>query len=95
MFTTSSDIRECFDRAMIEQKLDYMHANPVSGEWALVADALDYPHPQPTLGCAKPGARVFPECRMLSGLWPFHALPNFRPWPSSLLWKCLTPSRWM
>ncbi len=44
VFTTSSDIRECFDRAMIEQKLDYMHANPVSGEWALVANALDYPH---------------------------------------------------
>ena len=29
---------------MIEQKLDYMHANPVSGVWSLVEDALDYPH---------------------------------------------------
>jgi REP element-mobilizing transposase RayT len=43
-FNTSSDIRECFDEAMIRQKLDYMHANPVSGKWALVANALDYPH---------------------------------------------------
>ena len=29
---------------MVEQKLDYMRANPVSGESSLVADALDYPH---------------------------------------------------
>ena len=43
VFTTSTDIRECFDRAIIEQKLDYMHANPFSGGWALVEDALDYP----------------------------------------------------
>ncbi len=41
---TSSDIRECFDEAMIEQKLDYMHGNPVSDHWTLVADYLDYPH---------------------------------------------------
>jgi REP element-mobilizing transposase RayT len=44
VFTTSSDIRECFDEAMIQQKLDYMHGNPVSGKWALVVNAFDYPH---------------------------------------------------
>jgi len=44
VFTTSSDIRECFHEAMIRQKLDYMHANPVSGKWALVENAVDYPH---------------------------------------------------
>ncbi|MBK9761194.1 MAG: hypothetical protein IPO90_14785 [Flavobacteriales bacterium] len=44
VFTTSSDIRECFDEAMIEQKLHYMHANPVSGKWSLVDNAIDYPH---------------------------------------------------
>lgn len=44
VFATSSDIRECFDEAMIGQKLEYMHANPVSGKWALVENALDYPH---------------------------------------------------
>lgn len=43
-FTTSSDIRECFDEAMVRQKLKYMHANPVSGKWSLVQNALDYPH---------------------------------------------------
>lgn len=43
-FTTSSDIRECFDEAMVRQKLEYMHANPVSGKWSLVQNALDYPH---------------------------------------------------
>ncbi len=44
VFATSSDIRECFDEAMVQQKLNYMHANPVSGAWSLVDDALDYPH---------------------------------------------------
>jgi REP element-mobilizing transposase RayT len=44
VFATSSDIRECFDRRMIEQKLDYMHNNPVEGVWSLVDNALDYPH---------------------------------------------------
>ncbi len=43
-FATSSDIRECFDEAMIEQKLDYMHGNPVSDHWSLVENCLDYPH---------------------------------------------------
>ena len=43
-FTTSSDIRECLDEAMIQQKLEYMHGNPVKGKWSLVEDAIDYPH---------------------------------------------------
>jgi REP element-mobilizing transposase RayT len=44
VFNTSSDIRECFDEAMIHQKLEYIHANPVSGKWSLAENALDYPH---------------------------------------------------
>jgi REP element-mobilizing transposase RayT len=44
VFTTSSDIKECHDEAMIHQKLDYIHANPVSGKWSLVDDPMDYPH---------------------------------------------------
>ncbi len=44
VFRTSSDIRECTDEEMLTQKLDYIHANPVSGKWSLVEDAMDYPH---------------------------------------------------
>lgn len=44
VFETSSDIRECLDRRMLEQKLDYIHANPVSGKWSLAENAIDYPH---------------------------------------------------
>lgn len=44
VFITSSDIRECFDEAMIRQKLEYIHANPVSGKWSLAQNALEYPH---------------------------------------------------
>jgi hypothetical protein len=29
---------------MIEQKLDYIHHNPVSGKWNLVEDFTRYPH---------------------------------------------------
>ena len=44
VFATSTDIKECFDGRMIEQKLKYMHANPVSKRWRLADDAVDYPH---------------------------------------------------
>ena len=44
VFMPSSDIRECFDEAMIQQKLDYIHANPVKGKWQLAENFLDYPH---------------------------------------------------
>ena len=29
---------------MIQQKLDYIHANPVKGKWQLAENFLDYPH---------------------------------------------------
>ena len=29
---------------MIEQKLDYIHQNPVSGKWQLVDDYTEYTH---------------------------------------------------
>ena len=29
---------------MVEQKLDYIHHNPVKGKWALVEDFALYPH---------------------------------------------------
>ena len=44
VFIPSSDIRECYDKAMIQQKLDYIHANPVKGKWMLAESYLDYPH---------------------------------------------------
>lgn len=44
MFMPSSDIRECYDEAMIQQKLDYIHANPVKGKWMLAENYLDYAH---------------------------------------------------
>ena len=44
VFMPSSDIRECFDEAMVQQKLDYIHANPVKGKWMLVENYMDYSH---------------------------------------------------
>ena len=29
---------------MIQQKLDYIHTNPVKGKWMLADNYLDYPH---------------------------------------------------
>jgi hypothetical protein len=29
---------------MIEQKLDYIHNNPVTGKWMLAKSVIDYPH---------------------------------------------------
>ena len=44
VFRLSFDGRKCFTEKMIEQKLDYIHHNPVSGKWNLVEDFTQYPH---------------------------------------------------
>jgi REP element-mobilizing transposase RayT len=43
VFTTSTDLVECFSGKMIEEKLRYIHANPVSKRWMLAEDAVEYP----------------------------------------------------
>jgi len=44
VFEESFDAKECFSLAFIEQKLTYMHYNPVSGKWMLADDFTLYPH---------------------------------------------------
>ena len=44
VFETSSDIKECWSEKFLHQKLDYIHANPVSGKWSLVDDPAKYPY---------------------------------------------------
>ena len=44
VFRLSFDARVCYDEKMVEQKLDYIHHNPVKGRWALVEDFALYPH---------------------------------------------------
>lgn len=44
VFRLSFDARLCFDERMVEQKLDYIHHNPVQGKWSLVEDYVDYRH---------------------------------------------------
>ena len=44
VFETSTDLIELFSGRMIEQKLHYIHANPVSKRWRLCDDAVEYPH---------------------------------------------------
>jgi len=44
VFDTSTDLIELFSGRMIEQKLRYIHANPVSKRWRLADDAVEYPH---------------------------------------------------
>ena len=38
VFRQFFDAKECFSIEMLEQKLDYIHANSVSGKWNLVDD---------------------------------------------------------
>jgi len=42
VFRLSFDAKECFDIKMLEQKIDYIHHNPVSGKWNLVHDFTEY-----------------------------------------------------
>ena len=44
VFRLSFDARLCFTEKMLEQKLDYIHHNPVSGKWNLVDDFTRYLH---------------------------------------------------
>ena len=44
VFRLSFDARKCYDTKMIEQKLDYLHHNPMSGKWRLGNNHLDYIH---------------------------------------------------
>jgi hypothetical protein len=44
VFRLSFDARKCFSEKMVEQKLDYIHHNPVRGKWQLVDDFTRYAH---------------------------------------------------
>jgi len=44
VFKLSFDAKLCFSESMLEKKLDYIHANPVSGKWNLASDFIHYKH---------------------------------------------------
>ncbi len=44
VFEPSSDIKLCFTEKFVIQKLEYIHANPISGKWNLATSAVDYLH---------------------------------------------------
>ena len=44
VFRTSFDAKACYSEEVINQKLDYMHHNPVKGKWNLSNSYLDYKH---------------------------------------------------
>ena len=44
VFQLSFDARICYDMSMLEQKLDYIHHNPVKGNWKLASDYCEYKH---------------------------------------------------
>ena len=44
VFKDSFDAKAIFSDKFMEQKLNYMHYNPVSGKWQLVNDFTDYEH---------------------------------------------------
>jgi len=44
VFKPSFDAKQCFNECMIEQKLEYIHHNPVKGKWMLVNDFSEYSH---------------------------------------------------
>ena len=42
VFEESFEAKECYTKDFIYQKLNYIHHNPVSGKWKLVADFTEY-----------------------------------------------------
>lgn len=44
VFENSFDAKPIYSDKFFYQKLDYIHANPVSGKWLLAKDICSYPH---------------------------------------------------
>ncbi len=44
VFKQSFDVKPIFSDKFMEQKLNYMHVNPVTGKWSLVDDFTTYEH---------------------------------------------------
>ncbi|MXV51176.1 hypothetical protein GS399_09365, partial [Pedobacter sp. HMF7647] len=44
VFEASFDAKPIFSDSFYQQKLDYIHHNPVSGKWNLCTDFVNYPH---------------------------------------------------
>ena len=44
IFIPSFDAKVCLSTSMLEKKLDYIHFNPVSGNWNLVSSFEEYPY---------------------------------------------------
>ncbi|MCA4894186.1 MAG: hypothetical protein ING84_04175 [Cytophagales bacterium] len=44
VFEVSSDIKPCYSDKFLLQKLEYIHANPVTGKWRLADSAEKYLH---------------------------------------------------
>jgi len=44
VFESSFDAKECYSMKFIDQKIEYMHNNPVAGKWQLVKDFTEYEH---------------------------------------------------
>ncbi|HEX5168642.1 MAG TPA: transposase [Cyclobacteriaceae bacterium] len=44
VFEESFDAKPIYTKYFLEQKIDYIHHNPIRGKWALVADVTHYPH---------------------------------------------------
>lgn len=44
VFESSFDAKECYSIKFIDQKIEYMHNNPVSGKWQLANDFTEYEH---------------------------------------------------
>ncbi len=44
VFERSFDAKICYTRRFTEQKLNYIHSNPVSGKWNLVDDFAKFKH---------------------------------------------------
>ena len=44
VFEISSDIKPCYTENFLLQKLEYIHANPISNKWQLVNTPEEYPH---------------------------------------------------
>lgn len=44
VFKLSFDARKCYNELLVEQKLAYMHHNPIQGKWNLANDFTEYFH---------------------------------------------------
>ena len=68
VFEPSFDCKYCYGDNFIEQKLNYIHNNPVKSKWQLAESAVEYLHSSAYFTFTPKGSKQFMKLHRINGL---------------------------